>query len=168
MKISKEKLVLAYIQFFNKEAKVSSEREVRVELEGLPPQVKEESTLVKIYQGKLEELPDGYIRVRRETTDDGVNSYTFTRKTFSKNTEDTTEITENIFTRMMGTIAFDKQDKVRYKWNGWDIDVMDGGTKFVAEYELPDGVYSVDVPGILKIKKVLEPTISVPSNTEVP
>lgn len=156
LNLSKGNVVLAYIRFYNRTAKVSDEREVRIELEELPAQVEKEGTKINILQGKLDEFPGGYVRVRKETP----GGYTLTRKVFNEHNEDTMDISEKLFTRLFKS-TFDQQDKERIKWNGWDIDLIDGGKKIVAEFEMPEGQKHVDVPSIFKMTKTLEGTVTV-------
>lgn len=133
---------------FKKIAKVEEEREVRVELTEFPEAIKAECTTVIIEQSKLEEFKGGYIRVRKETP----GGYTFTRKDFSQNLEDTVPISEAIF-KILAPHG-QMQKKTRYRWRGWDIDIMDGGKKIVAEFEMVPGQDQVIVPPEFSVKNV--------------
>lgn len=169
----KNKTVLNAIGHFQKRASmqkiaaVQVEREVRCELEELPEEVREEADTVTIDQTQLDKNPNGYVRVRKETVTGkgrGItehSEYTFTSKDFSKNLEDTIPISEDLFHRIY-TLGKSPQKKTRYRWNGWDIDVMEDG-RVVAEYEMADDQTSVKVPSFFKVKAVLYPTIQVGS-----
>jgi hypothetical protein len=141
----------------SKTAAVQDEREVRAELHELPKEVKDEATVVTIEQTQLDKFDNGYVRVRKETP----GGYTFTSKDFSKNEEDTINISEKLFKKFF-PLGESPQTKTRYKWKGWDIDIMADG-RVIAEFEMAPGQHSVEVPAILKIKAVLAPTIQVGS-----
>jgi hypothetical protein len=142
--------------FLNRIAEVSTEREVRAELSSLPDQVREEGAKVHIVQAKLDEFPGGYVRVRSEEP----GGYYIDRKNFSKNTEDRIDISKKLFEKLINN-GSSPQDKIRYKWNGWDVDVMDDG-RVVAEFELQGEDSKVDVPFFFDINKALPPTVAVP------
>jgi len=143
---------------FTKTAKEETEREVRIELESIPDQVRKEATKLNILQNILEKFPGGYVRVRKETP--GI--CTMTRKNFENHIEDNIEISEDLFNKLL-PLGTSKQDKTRLKWNGWDIDELDGG-KIVAEYEMEDGQSQVTVPLIFDVKKIGEHTTQTGSN----
>jgi len=134
-------------------AAVEEEREVRCSLKELPPEVKKSGEKITIEQGKLDEKPGTYTRVRRETP----GKCSFTKKIFKDFSEDNIEISEDLFEKLYNNITFSNQKKTRYKWKGWDIDVMEDG-KVVAEYELPKGYDSVSIPLIFQVEEALSPT----------
>ena len=142
-----------------KTAAISTEREVRAELESLPDEVKKDGKQVRIIQSKLDEFPNGYVRVRREEP----GGCYITRKDFDKNQEDTIDISRALCDKLVGT-GYSPQDKMRYKWKGWDIDVLEDG-KVIAEFELQGDDTQVDVPSFFVITKVLEPTVAVPTKS---
>lgn len=140
--------------FYNKVAKEETEREVRIEIKELPQQVKDEAEELNILQAKMEEFPGGYTRIRKETP----GGCTFTRKSFDDSIEDNIEISEDLFNKLMKTsVPYSKQDKKRLIWKGWDIDTLEDGT-VLAEYELPNGEDTVEVPEVFEIVKVKEQT----------
>lgn len=146
-------------EYSKKYAKEEIEREVRIELNSLPHEVQAEgSPPTRIQQNILEKFPGGYVRVRKETP--GV--CTFTRKDFETHVEDNIEISEEMFNKLF-PLGTSKQDKVRYQWNGWDIDLLEDG-KILAEYEMKDGQDRVGVPEIFDVKKVGSHTVSVGSD----
>lgn len=140
---------------YHKVAKEEIEREVRIKIKELPSEVEKNSSKVRIIQCMLEEFPGGYIRVRKEIP----GKCYFTKKIFNKNIEDSIEISEDIFSKIF-KLGYKEQDKNRFLWNGWDIDVLENG-EIVAEFELGENQSKVDVPEIFSIVKVLEGTTSV-------
>jgi hypothetical protein len=142
------------LSYSSKVAATTEEREVRCALKELPEAVKQEGEKIVIEQGKLDEEPGTYTRVRRETP----GGCTFTKKVFKDFSEDNITISEQLFEKLFKTVSFSNQTKTRYKWKGWDIDVMEDG-KVVAEYELPSGSNSVKIPLIFQVEEALPPTV---------
>ena len=123
---------------------VNVEDELRVKLRKVPDRVQAEarSSCFIIRQAFiLKPNDDTDTRVREEFPYDpikwapvGEAKYTVTMKYRPLKQESETEISPEMYKSYMDTVAFSKQEKVRYKWQGWDIDEFnDGGV--VAEYE---------------------------------
>lgn len=136
-------------------AELEEEREVRLVLKEVPEEVKLKGEKENINQVKLWEKGRDYIRVRQTIP----GSFWFTRKDLKKMTEDSIEIPEELFDKLykLGTAA--PQEKIRYKWNGWDVDELKDGSVF-AEYELPEGIKEVEIPSIFEVIKMNAPTVS--------
>jgi CYTH domain-containing protein len=135
-------------------AALSKEREVRVDLKSLPDSIKSSVKPYVIEQGYLAESQDGdsILRVRKEQDPDGAVEYTMTAKNYPTYSEAETEIDQPIYDGLRGVVK-KVERKQRYKWNGWDIDVITEGNRagrIVAEFELPEDEVSVAIPDELK------------------
>jgi hypothetical protein len=121
------------------EESVEIEDELSFKLRKVPDLVKQETkfSTEKIVQGfilKPNDEIDTRIRKTVFLNTRGMTEYTMTTKFRPKNEESEETISESMFNAYWKDVAFSKQEKIRYKWNGWDIDEFpDGGV--VAEYE---------------------------------
>jgi len=125
-------------------AAVEQEKELRLPLMELPPEVSKSGKGKKIIQGFIIEVPGCDVRIRKVDED-----YTMTAKYRPLSQEAETNITKEIFDALWPSISR-KQSKTRYEYKGWEIDVMDTG-EVVAEFEYSKEK-TVDLPTHWKIK----------------
>ena len=133
---------------------LSREREVRLDLKSLPKEISETVMPLEIEQGYLAESEDGdtMVRVRKTQNNDGSFSYTITAKNYPSYAEAESDIDQAIYDGLHDLISKIERKK-RYKWNGWDIDVISEGNRagrVVAEYELPPDQITVVMPELFK------------------
>lgn len=119
---------------------VHKEREKRITLQGLPPEVKDIEPIL-IRQGVLKEVKNGdkivtYTRIRMKQEPHKEPVYSLGVKNFPLQQEAETEISKQIFDSYYPDNLEKAQEKFRYSLpNGWDIDMIPKDGKVVAEYE---------------------------------
>ena len=131
------------------EEDVEIEDELRIPLVRVPTLVRQEArtTIMSIQQGFICKPNDSVdVRVRKSSAmmelrgtwvAASETTYTMTTKFRPLKQEAEMEISEEMFNELWAA-AISKQGKLRYCWNGWDIDEFDDGT-VVAEYERGEG-----------------------------
>lgn len=125
-------------------AAVQQEKELRVPLMELPQEVKDSGSGDQIQQGFISEAPNCDVRIRKRG-----DKYTMTSKFRPLHQEAEMEISKEMFDALW-PIVTRTQNKTRYDYNGWEVDVMEDGS-IVAEYEY-DKEKSVSLPTNWKIK----------------
>lgn len=141
-------LVGALMSVNAKIANVVTEKEIRIKLDAVPLEVQNDKAteIVRITQGFIAELDGGCdVRVRSSVSADGKAEYSMACKYRPLFQEAEMEISEEMFSSLI-TYAIKSQTKDRYKWEGWDIDVIDkeSGLEVWAEFELnPNGGFPV-------------------------
>lgn len=135
-------------------AALAKEREVRMDLRELPAEILNTVKPQEIEQGFLVESEnrETNVRVRKTVEPDGTAHYSMTAKNYPSYSEAETDIDQGIYDGFKDTLKR-AEVKKRYKWNGWDIDVITSGDRagrVVAEYELPATETSIEVPEILR------------------
>ena len=123
---------------------VQEEKELRIPLEELPPEVEESSKSKVIEQGFISKVDACDVRIR--SCED---KYTMTAKFRPLNQEAETEITKEMFDALWPATT-DKMKKTRYDYKGWEIDVLEDG-RIIAEYEYTKET-TVDLPTTWKVK----------------
>ena len=124
------------------------------DLKSLPKEISETVMPLEIEQGYLAESEDGdtMVRVRKTQNNDGSFSYTITAKNYPSYAEAESDIDQAIYDGLHDLLSKIERKK-RYKWNGWDIDVISEGNRagrVVAEYELPPDQITVVMPELFK------------------
>ena len=140
----------ASVSRLNKRAGLAKEYEARYDLKEVPQAIRDSAqAVIEIKQGTVASSADGTVMVRVRMSSDGGQApeYTMTAKCYPTSDEAETEISKDIFDGFYPSLAR-REEKVRYRWNGWDIDEISGGDragKVVAEFE-HDGKTKVEVP----------------------
>ena len=137
---------------------VHKEREKRITLEELPPEVKDvKPTLIK--QGMLRDVRDdaknksvAYVRVRMKQEPGKDEKYILSAKHLPLQQEVEIEISKEMFDCFFPDNVYKSQIKHRYCLpSGWDVDVVDGTDEIYAEHE-HDKLEDVSVPEHWKVK----------------
>lgn len=125
-------------------AAVGEEKELRVPLMELPPEIGKANKGEVIQQGFISEAPNCDVRIRKRGAD-----YSLTAKFRPLNQEAEMEISKEMFETLWPTVI-KPQNKTRYDYKGWEIDVMEDGS-IVAEFEYTKEK-SVNLPTHWKIR----------------
>ena len=128
----------------------STEKEIRVPLKSVPEEVKNTATrILRITQAFINKNKDeSDVRIRKTKYILSPNAqeeyeYSLTAKHRPQELESEMEIPKVMFDSLWSN-SFSRQKKLRYCWQGWDIDVFeDGGV--VAEFEYDN---EADIPSI--------------------
>lgn len=124
-----------------KNSNLHEENEERVELESLP---EDKGRGKFITQGFLIKVKDCDVRIRKLELPNGDIEYTMTAKYRPDNQEAEVEISQEIFDTLFPNTS-SKQQKMRYKIDGWDVDQFADG-HVVAEYEFGKNEKSTEIP----------------------
>jgi hypothetical protein len=112
-----------------KKADLGEEKEIRILLSNLPKSVLSDDSTEKtsIHQGFICVGEGGTdVRIRKEVSSDGKETFTMTAKCRPENHEAETEISKEIFENLWPK-AKGRVFKDRYRWNGFDIDDISEG-----------------------------------------
>lgn len=136
---------------------VHKEREKRITLQGLPPEVSDIEPIL-IRQGILREIKDGdkvitYARIRMKQEPYKEPVYSFGIKNFPLQQEAESKISKLMFDYFYPNRLEKIQEKFRYVLpNGWEIDMIPKEGKVVAEYE-HDKSEEIEIPKHWKTQK---------------